>query len=53
MDDYQRLYYLPGCKCNQQIHEWLTARAKAEKRSLTAQLLWELEKLSQKGGDKS
>ena len=45
-------FFLPGCQCDEATYTWLKAKAEAEKRSLTAQLLWELEKLSQKGCDK-
>jgi hypothetical protein len=41
-------FFLPGCQVDADVYQWLKAKAEAEKRSLTAQLLWELEKLSRK-----
>lgn len=36
--------YLPQAKIDAELHAWLQAKAIAEKRSVTQQLIWELEK---------
>jgi hypothetical protein len=38
-------WYLPGTKIDQELHTWLKEKAEREKRSMTAQLIWELENL--------
>jgi len=42
----EREYFLPGTKIAEPVYTWLKAKAELEKRSLTQQLLWELEQLS-------
>jgi hypothetical protein len=36
--------FLPQAKVTSELHAWLQAKATAEKRSVTQQLIWELEK---------
>ena len=39
-------FYLPGTEIEEASYLWLKAKAEAEKRSMTKQLLWEIEQLA-------
>lgn len=41
----EKEYFLPQAKVSEEVYQWLKAKAEAEKRSLTQQLIWELESL--------
>jgi len=44
----EKKFYLPSTEVSESIHSWLKQKAESEKRSLTQQLIWELEKISKK-----
>lgn len=46
MENKENKFYLPGTEIDEPVYNWLKEKAEKEKRSLTKQLLWELEQLS-------
>lgn len=44
----EKKFYLPSIEITEAIHQWLNDKAAIEKRSMTNQLKWELEKLAEK-----
>jgi hypothetical protein len=46
MVDEKKEFFLPQVRVSQEVYSWLQAKAAGERRSMTQQLLWELEKLT-------
>lgn len=45
----EKKFYLPGVEISEALHKWLRDLAEKEKRSMSQQLIWELEQIKKKG----
>jgi hypothetical protein len=50
-EEKEKQLYLPQVRISQEVYSWLQNKAVSERRSMTQQLIWELERMAAKEGE--